>query len=237
MSAHHARSLKRIAGLAVVVAVALLAAIATSTRAQDSGGGGEEAAPPRERANAPSRPAGLSGGSRHVDDISADFPDRWLGIWRGKLTIHSTNQPTTVIPMGMRIAKLEGSDRYAWQIQFGTGRAMQLREYELVPVNPAEGEYRIDEKNSIVLSANLIGRDLTSIFTVQGNLIVARYRFEDDAIEFHITSGVEGEKTETGGGEPGVPAVFDIPSRSVQSATLTRKASAIDTPAEGAEQN
>ena len=158
------------------------------------------------------------------DDITTDFPEKWLGTWSGMLEIRALGRPTTSIPMSLRIEPIANSDRFTWEIAYGEGNAAQVRPYELVAVDAEQGRYQIDEKNSIVLSATLMGRDLTSMFNVQGGLIVARYRFEDDAVHFRITAGAKGGKTETGGGQPGVPPVFDIPVTSIQSAVLTRTA-------------
>jgi hypothetical protein len=197
---------------------------------------------PASSRQAPTEPEPTSGAEPAApttaeDDISGAFPDKWFGTWSGPFEIRMAGRPTTILPMSLRIEPIAESDRFTWEIIYGEGNAAQVRPYELVPVDAAQGRYQIDEKNSIILSAALFGRDLTSIFTVQGSLIVVRMRFEDDAIHYHITAGNESAKTETGAGQPGVPPVFDIPAASVQSAVLKRAAAPISTPKEGAEEH
>lgn len=91
--------------------------------------------------------------------------------------------------MGLDVAPVEGrSDQLRWVLRYGEGKAAQVRDYRLLVDDVAAGRCRIDEQNGIVLPALLADAELVSVFAVQGQLLVCRYRAVAAGIEFALES-------------------------------------------------
>lgn len=121
-----------------------------------------------------------------------------------------------------------GPRRWKWTIIYDGPQGRQERAYELVERDAAKGLYAIDEKNSIVLPASLIGGALVSAFEVGGTMLVSSDRFdaagpgpEDDSIVVEIVSFPAG-KAESTGQQGDVPEVKGYTPISIQRAVLTR---------------
>lgn len=113
----------------------------------------------------------------------------------------------------------------------------QERPYELVEKDASKGQWEIDERNSIVLPAQLLGDVLWSCFEVQGTTIHVAYRpvFSQGAegevvgIDVEMTSFQGANAVKTGGGTVGegenkqtVPTVMGHRIASLQTARMTR---------------
>jgi hypothetical protein len=64
-----------------------------------------------------------------------------------------------------------------------------IRDYELVAVNPERGHYQIDEKNTIYLDSYYRSGYFTSMFRVQNAYILTSYLKQGDDLIFEIISG------------------------------------------------
>lgn len=113
---------------------------------------------------------------------------------------------------------------YNWTIIYGEDSLRQERKCLFRQVK--ENEFVIDEKNGIVLSANLIGATFISVFEVQSNLIHATYTFKKNKIYFELTSS--STKSETGNVKPlaadeeTIPLVYSHETTTQQKAVLKR---------------
>lgn len=147
------------------------------------------------------------------------FPQTWLGKWTGDCVAISASRPGKTIQMELTIAATEKADEFEWTITYIDNGNRQDRRYALQTVEPARGKWRIDERNGIVLPANLLGDTLFSAFDVSGSRLISTYRHLGEEIEFAIMVIPE-KPTKTGGGD--VPEVFGFEVGSVQRALLRR---------------
>jgi len=99
----------------------------------------------------------------------AAFPDSFVGSWKGELEVSTMPKP---IGMTLDVARVPGTPRYTWTIRY---EGQPARPYELVPVDPARGQWAIDEKNGIVLDSFVAGGKLLSQFDVAANRVTSRY--------------------------------------------------------------
>jgi len=147
------------------------------------------------------------------------FPDSHLGIYKGTCRSVSPDGKKMEFPMRLELAADRSRLSWSFTIVYGEGERAQVRDYRLLGVDDAPGRFRIDEKNGIVLDATLVGDTLHSTFSVQGNLIHARYRFVDGAVEFALDSFAEGGET---GGKDGAPLVKGFVLQAAQQARLMK---------------
>jgi hypothetical protein len=163
-------------------------------------------------ANASTRPA-----------TAPDFPASWEGTWKGPCRYLSVNGPSREFGMELRIWATDDPKRFIWEITYEMDGKRQVRPYELLVVDADAGRYAVDEKNSIVLDAYLVGGDtLMSHFTVNDAMLTASYRVEGDTMRVEITNVDAKIATETGGKE-GAPKVTTNAVRGVQRALLERR--------------
>jgi hypothetical protein len=147
------------------------------------------------------------------------FPASWRGTWQGTMTTAAPAGATTApTPMSLTIQPTETEGRWRFALRYGQ---QPLREYALVARDPKVGAYELDERNSIVLPATYLDGELFSWFSMNGELLLARYRRVGDALTFDLTQTALAPSTTTGGKDQ-APSVGGHAVRFVQRATLLR---------------
>ena len=122
--------------------------------------------------------------------------------------------------MELKIHPLDTPRGWTWNIIYHTPDTTDDRPYHLLPKDEAQGQYIIDEKNSIILDAYLIGNTLLSRFEAMETLLTIAYTRQEDYIEVLIFSG-KNETTPTGG-EGEIPNVLNYPVGVLHRALLRR---------------
>lgn len=102
------------------------------------------------------------------------FPDTFVGSWTGELEVSTLPKP---VGMTLDVRQIPGTPRYTWTMRY---EGQPARPYELVPVDPARGQWAIDEKNGIVLDSFVAGGKLLSQFDVATNRVTSRYELTPD---------------------------------------------------------
>lgn len=156
--------------------------------------------------------------------VPVAFPATWAGTWSGECVAESAGG-RQAFTMQLTIAATPDPAAYQWTITYIDGQNRQDRRYRLVAVDPERARWQIDEQNSIVLPATLIGSTLICAFDVQDSRIIATYRLTDDAggpaIAFDILT-VRSAPVATGG-KDGAPPVQGFEAAGVQRAMLRRQ--------------
>ncbi|MBC8106149.1 MAG: hypothetical protein H7Z14_06130 [Anaerolineae bacterium] len=150
------------------------------------------------------------------------FPQSWTGRWTGPATIASTAGRETSFEMELGIAPTDDPKRFTWEIVYISGGNRQVRPYELLVVDAANGKYVIDEKSSILIDAALIDGALYSQFLVGTVSITASYRISGDVLTVELIT-TDPMRPLTSGGENQVPIVTTNLVKRVQRAELRRK--------------
>ncbi len=152
----------------------------------------------------------------------SDFPRAWVGTWKGQLDIYGPKGKQTSLPMELHIKETTDSTRFGWTIVYAAEKRDE-RPYELVVVDRPTGHFQVDEKDSIVLDSYLMGNVLTSIFSVEGMLLLVKETFEAKSItmEIYFTSLKKAEKTGLETTE--VEEVLNYPVQGRHFAKLTRE--------------
>lgn len=129
------------------------------------------------------------------------FPRSWIGNYKGSLEIYGIDSVKMKANMELKIAATANDSIYDWHISYELNGKKDLRNYSLRLVDKKKGHYCIDEKNSIVLDSFLYNRDnLSSVFSVENNMIMVKYSFESDHIIFELWSVDQQKKNMTGKG-------------------------------------
>ena len=155
------------------------------------------------------------------------FPDSWQGDWSGTLDIFNGKGKVQSVAMTVEIHKIDTSKegRYTFGLIYGS-KEQDWRPYELLPVNPEKGLWKVDEKNSIVMESYLYGPKLLCWFVVQDSRILCTYeKTGDNTMVFEVMSGAEKAVSTTGNtkqGEEDIPEVKSYPFGVFQRAVLTR---------------
>lgn len=129
------------------------------------------------------------------------FPDSWIGNYKGSLEIYGIDSVKMKANMELKISATANDSIYEWYISYESNGKEDLRNYSLRLVDKKKGHYCIDEKNSIVLDSFLYNRNnLSSVFSVENNMIMVKYSFESDHIIFELWSVDQKKKSITGKG-------------------------------------
>lgn len=156
------------------------------------------------------------------------FPDSWAGDWTGTLEIFNSKGRVQTVEMTIEIHKIDTSTtgRYTFGLVYGS-KEQDWRPYELVPVHPERGLWRVDEKNTIQMESYLMGPKLLCWFTVQGSRILCTYeKTGPDTMIFEVVSGTEEAVSTTGNTkqkDEDIPEVKTFPFSVFQRAQLHKK--------------
>lgn len=170
----------------------------------------------------------FAAGALHLGAQAPDslpFPASWTGSWHGTLDIFNGRGKIQSVPMWLEIQKIDSSTtgRYTFGLVYGS-KEQDWRPYELVPVAPEKGLWRVDEKNSIVMESYLYGPKLLCWFTVSGNRILCTYEKRSaNEMWFEVYSGEEKPVSSTGNtkqGDEDIPEVNTYPFGVFQRAVL-----------------
>jgi hypothetical protein len=154
------------------------------------------------------------------------LPPDWHGHWRGQLQIMKPQGLGQTYLMQLVIRPLD-SARYQFSIIYGEGAQAQERPYELLVIDAAKGHYRVDEKNSILIDAQLLGNRLITWFAVEKSLLVIAYERVGDTIVFEVTSTTHKPALTSGGRrhrDQRIPSVGSFLANGFQRAVLYRQA-------------
>lgn len=152
---------------------------------------------------------------------SLNFPDDFLGNYKGDLVIKNTNGSQT-IGMEFNIQATDSLGYYQYQLVYIADGNRQERNYNLIVKDADKGQYLIDENNGIILGANFFDNTLYSVFEVEGNLLTTIETFYEDRMEFKIIFSSKNAKTVNESTEE-VPEVTVYPVTVVQSANLRKE--------------
>lgn len=160
-------------------------------------------------------------------DQTQSFPSSWQGDWKGTLDIFNGKGKVQSVEMTLEIHQIDTSKdgRYTFGLIYGS-KEQDWRPYELVPVAPEKGIWKVDEKNSIAMESYFYGPKLLCWFTVQGSRILCTYeKAADDTMVFEVISGSETAASTTGNTKQGtedIPEVKTFPFSVFQRAVLKR---------------
>lgn len=160
--------------------------------------------------------------------LQGSFPETWAGDWAGTLEIFNGKGKVQSVAMTVEIHKIDTSaeGRYTFGLIYGS-KEQDWRPYELVPVAPEKGIWKVDEKNSIAMESYLFGPKFLCWFTVQGSRVLCTYEKTDSqTMVFEVISGLETPVSVTGNtkqGEEEIPEVKTFPCAVFQRAVLTKQ--------------
>lgn len=145
------------------------------------------------------------------------FPEDFLGIYKGTLTI-TTSNGDELLPMEFHLLDAPDKTRYGYKIFYGVER--DERSYNLVRTHN-EHLFLIDENNGIILESGFANNTLFSTYEVMGNLLNSTEKFYEDRMEFTITMAREQDTSITGTKESAI--VKNYPISVMQTATLMKE--------------
>ncbi len=165
-------------------------------------------------------------GSLQSQSAQTSFPASWSGNWSGTLHIYQPSGIAQSISMGLEIHPIDTSSegRYEFGMIYQS-KEKDWRPYELVPVNPQRGIWKVDEKNSISMESYLYGNKLLCWFVVEGSRVLCTYELAGEELIFEVMSGRETAVSTSGNtvqGTETIPEVKTYPFNGFQRAVLKR---------------
>jgi len=121
--------------------------------------------------------------------LTAQIPASWHGKWRGTLEIFNENGLAQSVPMQLHMLPTDRADRYTYTIIYGEDTIAGKRDYELLVLDEEKGFFAIDEKNTIVMEAYLLGGKLYNRFEVMGTLLLASTEMVGENLVYEVISG------------------------------------------------
>ncbi len=162
---------------------------------------------------------------KETSEIKRQFPEDWLGYWKGDLHIYNESGKTMTVPMALDNALTNQDSIWTWAIIYGEDTIKGRRDYELQVVDTDKGHYVVDEKNSIFLDAFLLHNSLISTFKVGESYLQSTYELDGDDMIFSINVFPEKEIRITGDtihmGEE-IPIVYSYKNSVLQKARLKK---------------
>lgn len=153
----------------------------------------------------------------------ADFPDAWIGKWKGQMEIITGKGVAQTIPMETHIAKGDSADTWKWTLIYAAKKdSPDVRPYVIKLKDKSKGHYIMDEKNTILLDSYYIGGEFWSEFEVQGTHLVTVYRMEGKNLISTIMYGPSEAIQTTGGGSEDTPPVKSYAVKGVQRCVMKR---------------
>lgn len=137
------------------------------------------------------------------------FPDSYVGYWKGDLDIYKGDSVALTIEFGLDVFPAD-SGRYDWIISYyptNDSGTVDRRSYTLVPIDTAKGHWAIDENNGIVIDMYATGNKVTSLFSVEGSMIQISYWLEGDEMVMELFTYPEKEDKVSGKGTEESPEV------------------------------
>jgi hypothetical protein len=137
----------------------------------------------------------IVGFSQQPDSIVKQFPEDYLGIYKGKLEIDNPRGKQS-IDMEFHLKATDSSHVFNYTLVYVINGKPSPRNYTLKVVDKEKGLFVVDENNGIILDAKYVNNTLYSVFEVQGSLLITTERFFDDYMIFEIVvMGKENKKT------------------------------------------
>lgn len=151
-----------------------------------------------------------------------NFPQSWLGNWKGELNWYQGANPAPKkVNMELRIQPTDSSHKLSWQIIYGSATE-DNRPYTLVAVDTAKGHWVIDENNGIVLDQYMIAGKFCGAFTVQNSTIINNYWLEEGKLHIEFYNISAKPVAVTGKGTEESPSVNSYQVKTYQKAILVR---------------
>lgn len=144
-----------------------------------------------------------------------NFPEDFLGIYKGKLEIVSANGKKE-IDMEFHFTKTDTIGTYKYVLVYNN----EPRNYFLIEKDKTKGQYIIDENNGIILQASVFDNGIFSMFEVNGSLITTTEKFYDNYMDFEIMFTNTTKVETTGKGTKEIPTVKVYPILGTQRARL-----------------
>lgn len=106
---------------------------------------------------------------------------------------------------------------------YGEGDSWQQRNYTLLTLNKAKGEYLVDENNGILLDDKVVDNRMYALFEVQGTLLTTFITFKEDHMIFEIAAARRENARTTYAENDERTEVISYPVSTVQRAVLKRQ--------------
>lgn len=116
-----------------------------------------------------------------------DFPESWVGEWKGELSIFRGKEVAQTVGVEMKIKELEDGTGFEWTTRYLDERKT-VKPYKLLVLDETAGHYQLDE-GPIKLDSYFANGTLRSWFKSGEVLIYSQYELVGEHLVFELISG------------------------------------------------
>jgi hypothetical protein len=136
---------------------------------------------------------------------ASNFPTSFIGHWKGQLNWYPAGKAVQSVQMQLIIQALDSPGVYQFKMIYGEADK-DIRPYTLKSVDSAQGHWVVDEHNGILLDGFWRGQRFSSVFSVQGSVIIELMWIENGALQIEFLTHAEKPVRESGGQGDSPPA-------------------------------
>lgn len=122
-------------------------------------------------------------------NAQANFAERCLGVWEGKMLIYSNLIVKDTVPIKLTVARTAIKDDYIWKTEYLSATRPMTKDYLLRVKDLEKGVYVTDEGGGVELLNYLHADKLYSVFETAGVMLTASYELRGKELIFEVTSG------------------------------------------------
>jgi hypothetical protein len=123
-----------------------------------------------------------------LSSLAQDFPQDWLGSYKGDMLIANMGRPTDTIPVEFDMQILEEDSIWTYTMTFYSEKyGTIVKDYKIVAKSKAnKQEYFLDENNGIVMEMTLMDGTFYGMYEVMDMLYISTIRSTEGSIYYDL---------------------------------------------------
>ena len=120
--------------------------------------------------------------------LSQEFPDDWLGAYKGDMLIANLGRPTDTIPVEFNIVTLEEDSVWSYKMTFYSERfGTIVKDYKIVATSKDDDQnYLLDENNGIVMEITFMDGTFYGMYNVIDMMFINTMRYTEGNIYYDL---------------------------------------------------
>lgn len=120
--------------------------------------------------------------------ISQEFPEDWLGSYKGDMLIANMGLPTDTIPVEYEMVTLEEDSIWSYKMTFFSEKCGTIvKDYRIVATSKIDQQnYFLDENNGIVMEISLMDGTFYGMYEVMDMIYISTMRYTDGNIYYDL---------------------------------------------------
>ncbi|MCR9172989.1 MAG: hypothetical protein NXI10_10870 [bacterium] len=120
--------------------------------------------------------------------ISQEFPEDWLGSYKGEMLIANLGRPTDTIPVEYEMVTIEEDSIWSYKMTFLSEKfGTIVKDYKIVATSKDnKNQYLLDENNGIVMEITLMDGTFYGMYEVMDMMFITTMKYTDGNIFYDL---------------------------------------------------